>query len=268
MVFIVIPPTDVDVGSPVDEKLMDTIRIDLDDLDSRVTTNTTAIGAVGSGGGGGGGFSNSIYFDAPGTWTSPATVSSSQVRWRGASGGGLGGGAGSFGGGLGGPGGASTASSFMGIISPAQTAGPAKVLNGSSFNYLIDSGARSDSLGIDLATGGSGAGGGAGAGPGTAGGTGGVGQSSYSRVTETVVLASTVYPITIGQGGLGGSGGGGYNVSPGANGAAGGLIPYYSGSSVGPTGAVGGNAVGAGAGGGGGGGGGGTNGYAINYFND
>ena len=94
MVFIVIPPTDVDVGSPLDEKLMDTIRVDLDDLDTRTTSNTTAIGAIGGGGGGGGGgYNNMLYFDAPGTWTSPVTVAASALTiYQTATSGGNGGG--------------------------------------------------------------------------------------------------------------------------------------------------------------------------------
>jgi len=273
MVFIVIPPTDVDVGSPVDEKLMDTIRIDLDDLDTRVSTNTTAIAGIGGGGGAAGSFGNMIYFDSPGTWTSPAIVSPvASVNYIGASGGG-GGGTGQ--GAAGGNGGASTPTTFFGDT----VAGVAAVGGGSQGNSsiggnvnlqdrisykegeitLLVSTAPANAVqshlypntALNIQGGASGGTGGAGAwSPGARGG------NSKGKLKTYSVLASTVYPVTVGQAGAGGGGGGalggnpatGTGGGPGGGGASaggsapggpGGLVPHTFLSTVGNNGLTG-----------------------------
>src|SRR6187455_2971874 len=110
MVYVSIPTTDTDVGSNIDEKLMTTIKEDLDDLDARTTTNTDSIALISGGvGGGGGGYSNMLYFDGPGTWTTPATIEENvQLAFTLSTGGGGGGGSN----GNGGAGGDGTSLSF------------------------------------------------------------------------------------------------------------------------------------------------------------
>ena len=142
---------------------------------------------------------SAIYFDAPGSWTSPSTVVGNGCRYRSATGGSTGG--------------AGGASSFFGITLAASPAGANNIKGGSSFNSIINIPATSDGLLTDI-------------GKGSPSGAG----TSHSRKQSVSLIASTVYPITIGQAGAGGGGNVPYYSSApstGSNGVAAYAILYY-----------------------------------------